>query len=145
MMNRIVPAAFAPAIAVLAAVLTALTVAAQTAPGADAAAKKEATRVQKTERLKPSGIGEYCVALAVGQVVRYRFEAEAPVDFNIHMHRGEEVIYALQQEAVTRIEFVDFKPEQASDWCWMWTNKNATQTDVRYTVFVAPPKREKKK
>ena len=33
---------------------------------------------------------------AAGQVVRYRFEADAVVDFNIHTHRGDEVIYRVK-------------------------------------------------
>jgi hypothetical protein len=111
----------------------------------DAPAKKEATRVQKSERISPDGIAEYCVKLEAGQVVRYRFEAEAPLEFNIHSHQGEEVTYAVQQEAVGRIEFVDFKPQRADDWCWMWTNKNAAAADLRYTIFVSPPKPERKK
>ena len=116
-----------------------------TARAADAPAKKEATRIQKTERLNADGVGEYCTKLEAGQVVRYRFEADAAVDFNIHTHRGEEVIYPVKQDAVARIEFIDFKPDRGADWCWMWTNRNAQPVTVRYTLFIAPIKRERRK
>lgn len=145
MKNLSVLKALAPVLPVMAATLATMAATARPAPAADAPAKKEATRVQKTERIKPDGIAEYCVTLAAGQVVRYRFEAEAPLDFNIHMHRGDEVITAVQQEAAARIEFVDFRADRPADWCWMWTNKSAASNEVRYTIFVAPPKQEKKK
>jgi hypothetical protein len=118
---------------------------ATTALAADPPAKKEATRIQKSERITPDGVAEACVKLAAGQVVRYRFESDAPLDFNVHAHKGEDVVYAVRQDAITKTEFLDFKPEFATDWCWMWTNKNATPAEVRYTLFVAPPKRERKK
>jgi hypothetical protein len=124
------------------AVLAALAV--STTDAAEPAAKKDATRVQKTEHIAAGAVGEHCTKLAAGQVVRYRFEADRPVDFNIHRHRGDEVIYAVQHEQASGAGFVDFKADAEADWCWMWTNKSDAAVQVRYTMFIAPPKRARK-
>lgn len=108
------------------------------------APKRETVRIQKTERIASGAAGEHCAKLAAGQVARYRFESDVPVDFNIHRYRGKEVIYAVQHEQVTGTEFVDFKPDTEAEWCWMWTNKNVATARVGYTMFVAQVKRAKK-
>lgn len=128
----------------LAAALT-LGQGASMAQSKEAPAKKEATRVQKTERLNVDGVAEYCTKLEAGQTVRYRFEADGAVDFNVHIHVGDQVVYPVKQDSVTAIEFVDFKPERGGDWCWMWTNRAAQPVAVRYTLFVSPVKRERRK
>ena len=38
--------------------------------------------------LKGKSFDERCLKLAAGESIRYRFRSTAPVDFNIHFHRG---------------------------------------------------------
>lgn len=121
------------------------------APLAQATEKKATTvRVNKTERLAPNAKGEYCAALVSGQVVRYRFESGAALDFSIHTQgggvEGVESVEgapktAVQQTAVQAVEYVDFKTPQPARWCWTWINRGNTVAELNYTLFVAPPRR----
>ncbi len=116
---------------------------------APASGKKETTtvRVNKSERLAPSGAAEYCTALVTGQVVRYRFEAGAPLEFTIGIQHpdGGGAEPTIRQTAMQEIEYVDFKAQQPGHWCWRWANRGATYTQLRYTLFVAPPRRTRHK
>ena len=47
--------------------------------------------------LSGKAFDERCVNLDAGQSIRYRFKASAPVDFNIHYHRGEEVVFPVRK------------------------------------------------
>ena len=112
------------------------------APVAQATEKKVSTvRVNKTQRLAPNATGEYCAALVSGQVVRYRFESGAALDFSIHAQGENGELKAVQQTAVQAVEYMDFKPPQPAQWCWTWVNRGSTVAELNYTLFVAPPKR----
>jgi len=65
---------------------------------------------------------EVCGKLAVGNNVRWRFTAAAPVDFNIHHHVGKEAEFPVKQAQVA-IGGDTLKVAVAQDYCWMWTNK----------------------
>ena len=40
---------------------------------------------------------EECVKLSAGASIRYVFESSAPVEFNIHFHRGDSVEYPVKR------------------------------------------------
>ena len=72
-------------------------------------------------RTIPAGqVLEVCGALAKGQGVEWRFKADQAVAFNIHHHVGKQVFYAARR-GKTRGLTQRFVPEQATDYCWMWT------------------------
>ena len=98
--------------------------------------KSAPARVEERATVAPGKIAEWCAKLAAGQLVRYRFDADAPLDFNIHAHEGDQVIYGARREAVERLDFSDFKPRTAADWCWMWTNRTEAPVEVRYLLYV---------
>lgn len=77
---------------------------------------------------------ELCGKLAVGQEVRWRFTAGAPVDFNIHYHVGKDAVFPVKQAQVAA-GGDSLKVAAAQDYCWMWTNKG-TQP-VSLTVELA--------
>ena len=39
-----------------------------------------------------------------GESIRYRFRASAPIDFNIHYHRGDEMTFPVKRAAVREID-----------------------------------------
>ncbi len=115
---------------------------------AQATEKKMSTvRVNKSARLQPGGAGEYCTPLVAGQVVRYRFEAGAPLDFTIGIQASDGVAVepAVRQTAMQEVEYVDFRTQRPGRWCWSWVNRGAVSTELRYTLFVAPPKPARRK
>jgi hypothetical protein len=67
---------------------------------------------------------EACVKLEAGEKRRYHWKSSAPVDFNIHYHRGEEVFYPVKRDAM-RGDGGTFSAKTGEDYCWMWTAKNA--------------------
>lgn len=72
-------------------------------------------------RTIPEGqVLEVCGGLAVGQGVEWRFSADQVVAFNIHHHVGKQTFYAVRR-GKTRGLTQRFTPEQATDYCWMWT------------------------
>lgn len=81
--------------------------------------------------IAPGQYAELCGALAKGQTVQWRFEAGAPLDFNIHYHQGEDVIYPARASGVAQSEGT-LKVDPAQDYCWMWTNES--QAAVALTV-----------
>ena len=84
------------------------------------------------ERTAPVAAGKFievCDKLPAGLKVRWKFEASAPLDFNIHYHVGKEVVFPSKLSAlVTAQDTLDAKIEQ--DYCWTWRNKSAMAATV---------------
>ena len=96
--------------------------------------------VDRSERIAPGAIVEWCVDLAKGQRARYRFEADAPLDFNIHAHEGDKVIYPVKRTGQRRAGPAQFVAPSTTEWCWMWTNEGKKDAEVRYAITPAPPR-----
>ena len=73
--------------------------------------------------LEPRKIHEECVRLEAGQQRRYHWKSSAPVDFNIHYHRGNEVLYPVKRDAM-RGDGGTFTAQSAEDYCWMWAARD---------------------
>lgn len=80
--------------------------------------------------LKPGGFDEICLRIEAGARIEYRFRAEAEVDFNIHHHRGREVLYPVRLSAVRAVEQASFSPTTGEDYCLMWENRGAAPVRV---------------
>jgi hypothetical protein len=74
--------------------------------------------------LTGTAFDERCVTLGAGDELRYRFRASAPVDFNIHHHRGKDVFYPVRQTGVRDAEG-RFRAAGADDYCLMWEHRGA--------------------
>jgi len=81
-----------------------------------------------THPIRTRGIAEECFELRAGQTIGYAFESTAPVDFNIHFHRGNDVEYPVKRDQVQRAED-RFAAASNEEYCLMWTNM--TQAPVR--------------
>lgn len=60
------------------------------------------------------GFDEHCLRIDAGRAITYRFVATAPVDFNIHHHRGKDVLYPVRRDAFARDDG-EFRPPGADD------------------------------
>jgi hypothetical protein len=87
--------------------------------------------------LKGKSFDERCLKLAAGESIRYGFRSTAPVDFNIHFHRGAEVVYPVQQAAVREAE-ASFVAPAADDYCLMWEHAGAGSATVEGTLERVP-------
>jgi hypothetical protein len=83
--------------------------------------------------LSGKAFDERCLKLAAGESIRYRFRASAPVDFNIHYHRGKEVFFPVKQAAVREAEST-FRAESADDYCLMWEHAGAGAAKVEGSI-----------
>ena len=74
--------------------------------------------------LEPGAIHEECLRLERGARRRYEWSSSAPVDFNIHFHRGDDVIYPVKRDGATKSSD-SFTAKSTEDYCWMWSAKSA--------------------
>jgi Cu(I)/Ag(I) efflux system periplasmic protein CusF len=82
---------------------------------------------------------EVCGPLKAGVVVDWSFKNAAPLNFNIHFHKGEAVSYPFQQKGASNLA-QKFTPETDQDYCWMWTNRNITPVKLNVELSIAVPK-----
>lgn len=75
--------------------------------------------------LKAGGIAEECLHLPAGKSRRFEWSSDAPVDFNIHFHRGNDVTYPVKLNG-QRKGGGRFTAPAGEDYCWMWTAKSAS-------------------
>jgi hypothetical protein len=78
----------------------------------------------------PGKFAEVCGALAAGQSVHWRYEAARPLDFNIHYHQGQDVVYPTRASGLARSEGT-LVVDAAQDYCWMWSNKSSGAVDLK--------------
>lgn len=72
---------------------------------------------------------EVCGKLGPRQVVHWRYQSPAPLDFNIHFHIGDRVEYPEKRDA-QRMLSGTFHPPEEREYCWMWTNNGSTSVRV---------------
>jgi hypothetical protein len=80
--------------------------------------------------LAPGAFEEMCFELGAGQSIRYTFDAGAPLEFNIHWHRGREVVYPVRSSAVAR-RGGSFRATEKEAYCLMWTNRGRVAVELR--------------
>lgn len=74
-----------------------------------------------TESLAAGDFAELCSKLETGQSVAWSFEAGAELDFNIHFHQGNEVMYPVKASAVQSLADT-LAVSLNQTYCWMWSN-----------------------
>jgi|SRR5688572_2819547 hypothetical protein len=103
--------------------LVALLAASLVLPGAASPAKSNDLAVEVN--LAPRKVHEECARMEAGESRRWHWKSTAPVDFNIHYHRGEEVFYPVKRDGM-RGDGGTFTAKSGEDYCWMWTARDAT-------------------
>ena len=78
---------------------------------------------QFSATLKPGAIHEECARVEAGDKRNYHWKSDAPVDFNIHFHRGNDVTYPVKRTAM-RGDGGTFLAKSGEDYCWMWTARD---------------------
>ena len=77
-------------------------------------------RVVVSTTLEPGKVHEACMKLESGDRRRYEWKSSAAADFNIHYHRGNEVLYPEKRDAVKSWRG-GFTAKSGEEYCWMWT------------------------
>ena len=84
--------------------------------------------------LAPFEFRERCYDLARQDGVRYDFESDRPVEFNIHYHDGFTVRHAVKRTARS-VRQTPFDAEIARTYCVMWFNKGLAKASLKYRVM----------
>ncbi|MEP6703081.1 MAG: hypothetical protein ABJB04_08815 [Betaproteobacteria bacterium] len=71
--------------------------------------------------VQPGKIAEECFVLAEGERIDYQFESTTAVDFNLHTHRGNEIVLPVNVRA-TRAQSGTYSSPRREEYCMMWTN-----------------------
>jgi len=87
--------------------------------------------------LDGAAMTEICGALDAKAVVDWLVKSPSPVDFNIHYHQGEEVVYPTRQNGVSKLTD-RLTVTAAETHCWMFTNPKTTPTVITLDLQLNP-------
>lgn len=88
-------------------------------------------------QIAPNSFEERCIKLAAGASMRYRFTATSAVDFNLHYHRGKDVLYPVKKSAVVK-RVGRFRAKSEEVYCLMWENRTKAVVGVSGTLEGSP-------
>ena len=84
-------------------------------------------------RVAPGEFVELCGKLPAGLKVRWKFASDTRLDFNVHYHLGEKVMYASRLSAVAKARHT-LNARTERDYCWMWSNKSTQPASLVVTL-----------
>ncbi|MBL8308796.1 MAG: hypothetical protein JNL19_00095 [Burkholderiales bacterium] len=94
----------------------------------------DAGKFERMQVIAPGKFVEICENLPKGGSVAWEFKASAPLNFNVHFHRGKDVVYPEKQDGVSERQGTLAAPSK-EDYCWMWTNKGTVPSDIRVRLW----------
>lgn len=80
---------------------------------------------EKTDRalVQPGEVHELCMGLEFGKRLTYAFKSRSAMNFNIHYHEDDDVLFPVE-EHLTNEKSEVFTAQSDQDYCLMWTNPN---------------------
>ena len=94
---------------------------------------QDAGRFERSLTIAPGKFAEICGPLVAGQAVRWSFEADRALNFNVHYHVDKDVRYPAKKANVKRLKG-DLSVDSSQDYCWMWSNKTTASTKLSVTL-----------
>jgi hypothetical protein len=79
-------------------------------------------------------VHEECIALSEGQTLKFSYEANAVLEFNLHFHHGKDVTYPLKGKY--SIYSNTYLATQKNDFCLMWENKTGGIVKLQTTYRI---------
>jgi hypothetical protein len=92
--------------------------------GACASVDTDGLRRPLQLRIEAGRTAEDCIPLDANDRVSWRFESTAQVDFNVHYHRGRELVTPVDHRRTQSGSGILVAPERES-YCLMWKNDGA--------------------
>ncbi|HJV70111.1 hypothetical protein [Ideonella sp.] len=90
-------------------------------------------RFERSFAVAPAKFAEVCGKLAKGESIAWRFEADQPLNFNIHYHVGKAVEYPAKQDGAKSADGT-LAVALDQDYCWMWTNRSGAPATLKLTL-----------
>jgi hypothetical protein len=84
--------------------------------------------------LAPFEFQELCFELAPREEIRYDFQSDQPVEFNIHYHDGLRIRFPVKLTGITD-HGDNFVAELDQTYCLMWFNRTLTGTSLKYRTL----------
>ena len=84
-------------------------------------------------------IGEICPEMDAGQSLKFEFESDHQVEFNLHYHEGEKVTYPIEPQKLSSITKT-FKAPIKQTYCLMWKGLNEEASKIKINYQVLPKK-----
>jgi hypothetical protein len=72
-------------------------------------------------KIEPSRFYEVCLEMARNQTITYSFQADQVLDFDIHYHQDDAVIFPVKNTGLLGLTD-SFTAPSAQTYCLMWTN-----------------------
>jgi hypothetical protein len=89
----------------------------------------------KSHVLEPHKVHEECAKLVAGDRVEYSWQAQAPLNFNIHYHEGKAVIMPLSRDNLLS-DSGELKVFHPQDYCLTWeTGRQKALLDYRVRLI----------
>ena len=73
--------------------------------------------------MQPGEVHELCMGLEFGKRLTYAFKSRSAMNFNIHYHEDDDVLFPVE-EHLTNEKSEVFTAQSDQDYCLMWTNPN---------------------
>ena len=78
---------------------------------------------------------EVCFTMNVGDQLHYHFDSNVPLVFNLHYHKGKQVITPVPDHK-TVAEQGDFRASLKEKYCMMWTNREQKHAQLHISFSV---------
>ena len=78
-------------------------------------------------------VHEECFDLEKDQSIKFRFESNASLMFNVHYHEGEEVTYPIEEIALQKLDDKFVAPLN-QHYCLMWQNPTMDEVNLAYQI-----------
>jgi hypothetical protein len=75
-----------------------------------------------------------CIEMTSQDELRYDFEADRPIDFDIHYHDGLTVHFPVRHPGIAA-QAGRFVSEQDQSYCLMWLNRSLMEASLTYRVI----------
>lgn len=86
-------------------------------------------RYQVQDKIAAGASIEVCGDFQKGQSVTWSYQAERPLDFNIHFHVGKKVSFPAKLKQKSEANG-NLKAKLSQTYCWMWTNSSGETTPL---------------
>jgi hypothetical protein len=86
-----------------------------------------------TLSLAPFEVQEVCFEMAALDEIQYDFEADRPVEFDIHYHEGFTIRFVAELNGIT-VNADKFVAEVGRSYCLRWANENLMRTSLTYQI-----------
>ncbi len=90
----------------------------------------------------PGDSYEECVELVPNQLMHYSFTSSDKVNFNVHYHTAESILYPVNEKNITSWkgsmspDDFEYYSKDQEFFCMMWDNLNTETVDITFNYYV---------